>query len=235
MGVPFPYPRWCGSLLGILAGSWAKRGFLPLPREENVFAFISPPEAIDLCLEPGSKMIYCHYPQRLKDFFHKIEGSGKQVGLCTGPLAAANHLLLTYVTKGSFFTSPAFLSVFQVNTPMAICGSEWEVTLCLGFLAISNWYANPYLAVKNSLKYWLIPVVQQPHFSLCSTKDELDHVSHLFSESLVTLELILLAFSVTWDFCGAQKKLCFYKLPSFFSSLGWKWHPLALSTSWVEV
>ena len=56
----------------------------------------------------------------------------------------------------------------------------------------------------------------QTPFSLCSAKDETDHVSHLFSEDFVFLELILLAFPVTSDFCRAQEMLCFYKLPSFF-------------------
>ena len=49
-------------------------------------------------------------------------------------------------------------------------------------------------------------------FSLCSAKDEIDQLSHLFSEGLVIQELILLAFPLTSEFYWDQEMLCFYKL-----------------------
>lgn len=148
MKVPFPSPRWCGSLLGIFEGSWAEDGFLPLLQGQKVFASTRPPEAIDFCLEPGGKRICCHSPSHLKLLLRKCSDDAEAAGPDT---SISDHLLQASVTEESSFQSPAFPSIFRVNT-------QWrfvEVSVrfvCLWSLAIPNWCANPYLAFKNSLK-----------------------------------------------------------------------------------
>lgn len=102
-----------GSLLGIFEGSWAEDGFLPLLQGQKVFASTLPPEAIDFCLEPGSKRICCHSPSHLKLLLRKCSGDADAAGPDT---SISDHLLQASVTEESSFQSPAFPSIFRVNT-----------------------------------------------------------------------------------------------------------------------
>lgn len=153
-------------------------------------------------MEPGSKRICYHSLGDLKLLLHKIESSRKQVGVCIGPSAAASYVLHA-CQQGAFF--PVFCLLFNLSSehPLSVCGSECGFP----FVHDSQLFQTNMLTHTWPLKCQVILLVWQIHFSLCSAKGEIDHVSDLFSKDLVTLEVMLLAFSVTSDFFLVQELL----------------------------